>query len=238
MVGVILALSLALGGEDVVLADDAAPLKLTPPGVLLAQQSEPSALSPGLLNAPPSEKPPLAVVILGRAGGVVVGAAAAALLHEAGHAALTWGYGYKFVWPTRGGPSPLLPYWRAEDENGRRPSPERQRTLATGGFLVATILEELMLNSQAFPKSDVFVGGFVFYSLLNNITYVITDLGSYSRGGRGVGDIRDMACPDCNDWRVPRELIYALLIIHSGFTAARLVEDPGFLSWSFWAEDY
>ncbi len=193
---------------------------------------------PGLSLVPESERPPFAVLILGRAGGVVAGATAAAVLHEVGHAILTWGYGYKFIWPTAGGPTPLLPYWRAEDAHGRPLKPERLRYIAGGGFVLSMGLEEVLLNSAKFPKSDVFVGGFLFYTLLNNLTYVITDIVDVARGGSGIGDIRDISCSRCSDWSLPREVVYAVLLTHSALSAARILIDPSFLSWSFWSENY
>jgi len=180
------------------------------------------------MNQENQEPLPGWLVVTGRAGGIVTGAWAAALTHELGHAMVAWGYGYRFLWPTTGRPSdPFLPLWEVRPDLTDRPND--RRNIALGGFVMSEIVTESLLSAP-FPKSDTFVGGFVFYDIINSLMYVVRDVYESSQGNRGVGDIRDI-----HDGGIPREVVYGVLLTKAAVNLARLLESPEFLRLSFWS---
>ncbi len=168
-------------------------------------------------------------VTIGRFGGFLAGWWAAALTHELGHALVAWGYGYSFNWPTDLARSEFfLPYWTVSPNDlGERPAV--RRNIAAGGFLLSAAVSEAMLGLGAFPKSDVFVGGFVVYDTLNAVVYIARDIYYWSRDGVGIGDIRDMSRGG-----IPRGVIYGLLLVRSAVTLARVLIDPDFVRLQYW----
>lgn len=174
------------------------------------------------------------LVTVGRVAGFVAGCWAAALTHELGHAMVAWGYGHDFLWPTNQERSELfLPLWQTRPSR-QELSTEEMRNIGAGGFLLSAAISETMLASDAFPKSDVFVGGYIFYDLVNAVVYVVRDLLSRSGNQRGIheegiGDIRDM-----RRGGVPHEVVYTILLTRSALVLARVLEDPDFLELSYW----
>ncbi|OGQ86050.1 MAG: hypothetical protein A2289_26315 [Deltaproteobacteria bacterium RIFOXYA12_FULL_58_15] len=170
------------------------------------------------------------LVATGRAVGFISGAWAAALTHEFGHGLVAWGHGYQFIWPTREERSELfLPMWTTKPHD--MPASDR-RNIGMAGFLMSAAVSETMMAFDFFPKSDAFVGGFIFYDLLNAMVYVFRDIYEMSRSSKtnvGIGDIRDM-----DRGGIPREAVYIFLLARSALVLGRILEDRDFLTLSYW----